>query len=123
MRSWRKRDVYIGRGAKKFALKASIWANPFKVRHVGRNQAVDRFEEYLWNSDVLIDSLHTLSAARLVCHCRPAERCHADALIAAFRSLYPRAYVLGDDSVVPTARAALAAAEARAIAAPPAPEE
>ena len=40
----------------------------------------------------MLDSLWTLSGARLVCHCRITQSCHADTIIEAFRRQYPYAF-------------------------------
>ena len=53
-------------------------------------------------SDVVLSTLvWTLSDAPLVCHCTPNQDCHADSLIALFRSRFPHAYDRGDLSTGP----------------------
>jgi hypothetical protein len=73
--------VYIGRGSK--------WGNPFthlKSKTLAsyvvetRDQAVDKYREYLYNNAELMDSLDELRGKDLVCYCAP-QRCHGDILL------------------------------------------
>lgn len=72
-------DVYIGRGSK--------WGNPFShldgttAAHkvASRDEAVDRYEEWLMTQPELLASLHELQGKTLGCFCKPA-RCHGDVL-------------------------------------------
>lgn len=72
-------DVYIGRGSK--------WGNPFShldktkadYKVASRDEAVDRYEEWLMTQPELLDSLHELQGKTLGCFCKP-ERCHGDVL-------------------------------------------
>ena len=49
----------------------------------------------------MLDSLWTLSGARLVCHCRITQSCHADTIIEAFRCQYPYAFDRSSHSSIP----------------------
>ena len=42
-----KSHIYIGRGASARNLAASEWANPFKVKHNGREDAVQQYHAHL----------------------------------------------------------------------------
>ena len=85
-------DRYIGRGSKQRALVKSIFHNPFKVSEYGRDLAIQLFEQHLDSSRELQRQIPSLSGTRLVCHCKPQEDCHADALIRKFKELFPDAY-------------------------------
>ena len=58
----------------------------------GRAAAITGFRDALLSDQKLYDSLWTLSGRRLVCHCRPSEKCHGDVLIEEFRNTFPDAY-------------------------------
>jgi hypothetical protein len=72
-------DVYIGRPSK--------WGNPyshlndtialFKVST--REEAVDRYREYILNNKELLNDLHELKDKVLGCWCKP-KSCHGDVL-------------------------------------------
>lgn len=78
-------DIYIGRG--------SIWGNPFshkegtKANHIvsTREEAVDKYYDYLISNYKLISQIHTLENKVLGCWCKtPKNRdigCHGDILI------------------------------------------
>ena len=76
---WRKLrlkgDLYIGRGSRQRSLIKSRYCDTFKVSQYGRDAAINGFREALLPDRKVYDSLWTLSGRRLVCHCRPAERC------------------------------------------------
>ena len=63
--------VYVGR--------PSDWGNPFTVKQYGRRVAIEKFETYLLESD-LINRINELRGKRLFCHCFPQE-CHASVLM------------------------------------------
>lgn len=66
-------SVYIGRPSK--------WGNPFIVgKDCTREQAVEKFAEYVLSNDDLMSSLHELRGKNLVCFCAP-KLCHGDILI------------------------------------------
>ena len=80
--------LYIGRahrtaGGRSFA--GSRWANPFRVREFGRQECLRKFADYLFTLDFILEALFSLAGTKLVCHCMPSERCHADIIIEALR--------------------------------------
>ena len=85
-------DLYIGRGSRQRSLKKSLWCNPFKVSEHGRDIAVSMFEDHLRTDQDLNDALWQVSGARLVCHCRPGESCHADVIRRIFSERFPEAH-------------------------------
>jgi hypothetical protein len=72
-------DVYIGRPSK--------WGNPFShktgalaaFRVNSRDEAVERYREWIINNPKLMADLHELKDKVLGCWCKPA-RCHGDIL-------------------------------------------
>ena len=52
----------------------------------------DATRKTLRNDQSLSSIIWTLSGARLVCHCKPTQRCHADVLISLFRQTFPAAH-------------------------------
>jgi hypothetical protein len=89
-------QVYVGRGP---GHPASKWASPFKVGEFGRAGAVERYAAHLTRSLALLDDLHELNGAELVCHCELSAPCHADELIAAFGRAFPGAQPPLDNSL------------------------
>ena len=79
--------VYIGRGSK--------WGNPyshmtgtkaeFKVNT--REEAIDRYREYLSSNRDLMESLHEIKGKNLLCYCSP-KQCHGNILIEVLESTY-----------------------------------
>ena len=75
-----KYDVYIGRPGK--------WGNPFshdkgtlaKRKVNSREEAVERYREYIMNNKRLMSDLHELEGKTLGCWCSP-NKCHGDILI------------------------------------------
>ena len=82
-----KYDVYIGRGSK--------WGNPFSHKKgtqakfvVGsREEAIEKYREYILSQQDLIDSLPELKDKVLGCWCAP-KSCHGDVLIELVNKLY-----------------------------------
>jgi hypothetical protein len=73
--------VYIGRGSK--------WGNPYthikgktKAQFLVKNreEAIDKYEEWIRNQPDLLKDLHELKGKRLGCYCRPYNKCHGDVL-------------------------------------------
>ena len=65
-------DVYIGRGSK--------WGNPFRIGvHGNRKECIEKYREYLYNSEKLIECTPQLKNKRLGCYCSP-EDCHGDVI-------------------------------------------
>lgn len=73
-------DVYIGR--------PSEWGNPYshmddtiaKFKVATRDEAVDKYREWLLSQPELLKKVHTLKGKVLGCWCRPMNRCHGDVL-------------------------------------------
>jgi len=66
-------SVYVGRPTK--------WGNPWKSGIDGtRKEVIDRYEQYILDSEELYDSLDELFGKDLVCSCSPLP-CHADVLV------------------------------------------
>jgi hypothetical protein len=76
-----KYDIYIGRG------EDSIWGNPYshkdgtlaEFRVKNRQEAIQKFEEYLLNNEKLMSRIHELRGKVLGCWCKP-QSCHGDIL-------------------------------------------
>jgi hypothetical protein len=76
------RLVYIGNWQRQGRLRTwpkSIWANPFKVKDYGREEAIRRYRAWLLRQPALLARLHELRSKVLGCWCHP-ERCHGDVL-------------------------------------------
>lgn len=69
-------DVYIGRG--------SIWGNPFTVEQFGRDECIEKYEQYIRDklrlNPELWQELQKLEGKVLGCFCKP-KRCHGDILV------------------------------------------
>ena len=69
-------DVYIGRG--------SVWGNPFTVKEMGREAAIEAYREYITKQldqrPELVTQLLALKGKRLGCFCKP-KACHGDVLL------------------------------------------
>lgn len=75
-------DVFIGRGSK--------WGNPFthiKDKHTladtivdTREEAIERYREYILGNTNLMNSLDELEGKVLGCYCKP-KSCHGDILL------------------------------------------
>ena len=59
-------DVYIGRGSSIAKLTKSKWGNPFRVWGC-RTLALDKYRQWLWKQEALIQALPELTGKRLVC--------------------------------------------------------
>jgi hypothetical protein len=65
-------DVFIGRPSK--------WGNPFKIGpEYTREQALEKYTEWILEQKNLLGSLHELRGKTLGCYCKP-EACHGDIL-------------------------------------------
>lgn len=77
-------DIYIGRGSK--------WGNPFShipgkgIYCKTRNEAIQKYEEYIRNKPELLQDLHELKGKTLGCFCKPLS-CHGDVLIKLIKEL------------------------------------
>lgn len=74
-------DVYIGRPSK--------WGNPFshlndstlaKFKVNSRQEAIDKYREWIRTQQHLLDSLDELEGKVLGCWCKP-KSCHGDVLV------------------------------------------
>lgn len=73
-------DVYIGRPSK--------WGNPFshkegtlaKYRVFTREEAIQKYREWIMTQQHLLADLHELQGKRLGCWCKPLP-CHGDVLV------------------------------------------
>ena len=69
-------DVYIGRG--------SVWGNPFTVKEMCREAAIEAYREYITKQldqrPELVTQLLALKGKRLGCFCKP-KACHGDVLL------------------------------------------
>ena len=74
-------DVYIGRRMTMggWNLPESKWSNPYTVKKYGREEALKKYEKYVYESG-LIDDIEELRGKVLGCWCYP-EPCHGDILI------------------------------------------
>lgn len=79
--------IYIGRAMPHFGLKASKFANPFKLQAgEPRGSTIQRYKEWLWehirSGKITLEDLLELENKDLVCFCAP-QACHGDVLVAA----------------------------------------
>ena len=66
-------DVYIGRPSK--------WGNPYVIGKDGtREEVIQKYEEHVRTSPILMRALPSLAGKTLGCWC-PPKPCHGDALI------------------------------------------
>jgi len=75
-----KTHLYVGRDMSKFVngAKASKWQNPFKVTDFTREQVLEKYEDYVRESN-LINQLSELDGKVLGCWCHPLG-CHGHVL-------------------------------------------
>lgn len=81
-------DIYIGRGPSPKDGNISKWGNPyshqlnsvarFKVN--SRNEALDKYREWIQSQPQLMSALHELKGKTLGCWCKPYYACHGDIL-------------------------------------------
>ena len=84
----KKYDIYIGRGACPITGEQSKWGNPYshdpdsiaKFIVDTREEAIEKFEEYLLNNKFLMDSLPELMYKILGCWCDKRQACHGKVL-------------------------------------------
>ena len=78
---YQKYDIYIGRGSK--------WGNPYthmkgktKAEFLvgSREEAIEKYEEWIRQQPNLLADLHELKNKRLGCFCRP-HHCYGDVLV------------------------------------------
>jgi hypothetical protein len=74
--------VYVGRAMPRIGLRASKWANPFKIGRDGtREEVIAKFHEWLLRQPTLMAALPELRGPDLACWCAPLP-CHGDVLLA-----------------------------------------
>jgi len=72
-------DVYIGR--------PSIWGNPFKIGiHGNRQEVIEKYEEHIRSSPLLMAGLEHLQSRTLGCWC-PPKHCHGEVIIKLIREI------------------------------------
>lgn len=77
-------DIYIGRGKCPNTGEESKWGNPYshnpnslaKFIVDTREEAVEKFEDYLLSNKELLDSLPELMYKKLGCWCNKRQLCH-----------------------------------------------
>lgn len=82
---------YIGRAMPHYGLKASKFANPFKLTEdEPRGATIQRYKEWLWgqirSGKITLEDLLALEGKDLVCFCKQPNKevaCHGDVLVAA----------------------------------------
>src|SRR5690606_26410352 len=90
--------VYIGRAVPRRGLKASIWANPFRIGEDGsRAQVIEKYREgalLFLSLETYMQELRELAGKPLACWCRhdgeertEAYACHVDVLVKLIREL------------------------------------
>lgn len=81
-------DVYIGRGNCPITGAESKWGNPYshnpnslaKFIVDTREEAVEKFEEYLLSNKELMNSLPELMFKTLGCWCNTKQKCHGQVI-------------------------------------------
>lgn len=73
--------VYIGRAMPRQGLRASPWANPFRIGEDGdRETVIAKYSELILTWPNLNERLAELRDKELVCWCYP-HACHGDVLV------------------------------------------
>lgn len=91
-------DIYIGRANPRRGLKASIWANPYKIGKDGtRDECIAKYREHITGRLDLIFRLEELQGKRLACWCHP-DPCHGDVLVELVAQLDEQYEALGGDT-------------------------
>lgn len=80
-------DVYIGRSMPRFGLRASPFANPFKIGRDGtRAEVIEKYRRYIVTRTDLMDALPELEGKTLACWCVP-EPCHGNVILQLLNNL------------------------------------
>ena len=74
-----KYDIYCGRPWQEFP--GSVWANPYSTFKMSEEEALRKYEEYFWNTSILVENVKMLKGKTLACWCKP-KPCHAEFLCA-----------------------------------------
>lgn len=91
-----ERYVYCGRAMPRMGLKASKWANPFKIGiDGGRFEVISKHRVWVLHKHDLMAALHELRDKILVCFCHP-ELCHCDSLKEFAGALLPASAIVAD---------------------------
>jgi hypothetical protein len=73
--------IYVGRAQPRVGLRASKWANPFRIGRDGtRPDVIGKYRAWLLAQPELMAALAELRCRDLACWCAP-EPCHADVLV------------------------------------------
>lgn len=89
-------NVYIGRkgvvfiNGERFPKQDSIWANPFKIGQLSREEVIQKYEIYIRQKikdEHLENDILQLNGKQLGCWCTP-DFCHGDILIKILTELY-----------------------------------
>ena len=71
--------------AQREAFSGQCWGNPYRIGPDGsRDEEISKFSDMLDRSPPLLRQLGMLTDKVLVCHCASSDKCHADAIIAAY---------------------------------------
>lgn len=80
-------DVYIGRAVPRRGLKASFWANPFKVeKDMSGKEVMIAYRQYVTARPSMLEKLEELRGKVLACWCKP-KPCHGDILVELIESI------------------------------------
>ncbi len=76
-------DVYIGRACNMggWHLKASPYANPYKLKDYSRDESLRLYEQHIRNTAMLWDGLLELKGKVLGCWCDKDMPCHGHVLL------------------------------------------
>jgi len=75
-------DVYIGRGSKWGCPFTIIKDRPTLAKEIvdSKEEALEKYREYVLSTPELMNSLHELEGKVLGCFCKP-DKCHGDVLL------------------------------------------
>ena len=72
--NWEDNTTYID------IRRPSVFGNPYRMPQYTRNEALDKYLEYLSHSTSIYENAHLLADKILVCSCFP-QRCHGNIII------------------------------------------
>ena len=74
-------NLYIGQANRTHGVKASKWMNPWTIEDCGsREECLQRYEEYVRNDQLKMESIDEIEGKQLGCYCAPRD-CHANVLL------------------------------------------
>ena len=73
----------------KIGLARSAWCNPYPVGKLSWLESLTKLEAHA--RAALVHRLPELTRRRLLCHCKPHERCYGDLLVSLYREFVLRA--------------------------------